>query len=250
MLRRLMLLALFTGLVSPAAAFDGETRGFMLGGGVGGTMAGLPWLDAVAAIVVALMIAKIAWDLLWKSLQELIDTALDAEQVETISETIRDVPGVRSLHMLRTRRHGAEASADVHVQVAPRLSVSEGHMISQAVEDRLIEKVESITDVTVHIDPEDDEQASPCTHLPLRNEILRRLEAWWGGLESPPQVEKVVLHYLGGKVHVDLYLGKPSGTAQELDARATAIREAARQARYQGDANQPEENTAPPAFGI
>jgi hypothetical protein len=38
MLRRLMLLALFTGLVSPAAAFDGETRGFMLGGGVGGAV--------------------------------------------------------------------------------------------------------------------------------------------------------------------------------------------------------------------
>ena len=36
---------------------------------------------------------------------------------------------------------------------------------------------------TVHIDPEDDEFASPCTHLPLRDEILRRLEAQWQSLE-------------------------------------------------------------------
>ena len=203
--------------------------------GVGGTMAGLPWLDAVAAIVVALMIAKIAWDLLWKSLQELIDTALDAEQVETISETIRDVPGVRSLHMLRTRRSGSDALVDVHILVDPRLSVSEGHQIGETVRNRLLQSNDEVTDVTVHIDPEDDEQASPCTHLPLRNEILRRLEACWGGLESPPQVEQVVLHDLGGKVHVDHYLGKPSGTAEELDARATTIREAARQAQDIGE---------------
>jgi hypothetical protein len=119
--------------------------------------------------------------------------------------------------------------------VDPRLSVSEGHQIGETVRNRLLQSNDEVTDVTVHIDPEDDEQASPCTHLPLRNEILRRLEACWGGLESPPQVEKVVLHYLGGKVHVDLYLGKPSGTAEELDARATTIREAARQAQDIGE---------------
>jgi cation diffusion facilitator family transporter len=203
--------------------------------GVGGTMAGLPWLDAVAAIIVALMIAKIAWDLLWKSLQELIDTALDAEQVETISETIRDVPGVRSLHMLRTRRSGSDALVDVHILVDPRLSVSEGHQIGETVRKRLLQGNDEVTDVTVHIDPEDDELASPCTHLPLRDEILRRLEKQWGSLEPPPQVEKVVLHYLDGKVHVDLYLGKQSGTVEELDARATAIREAARQAEDIGE---------------
>jgi cation diffusion facilitator family transporter len=203
--------------------------------GVGGTMAGLPWLDAVAAIVVALMIAKIAWDLLWKSLQELIDTALDAEQVEAISENIRHVPGVRSLHMLRTRRSGSDALVDVHILVDPRLSVSEGHQIGETVRNRLLQDNDEVTDVTVHIDPEDDELASPCTHLPLRDEILRRLEDRWQGLAPLPQVEKVVLHYLDGKVHVDLYLPMMTGTAEELDARASVIREAARQAEDVGE---------------
>jgi cation diffusion facilitator family transporter len=203
--------------------------------GVGGTMAGLPWLDAVAAIVVALMIAKIAWDLLWKSLQELIDTALDAEQVEAISENIRHVPGVRSLHMLRTRRSGSDALVDVHILVDPRLSVSEGHQIGETVRNRLLQDNDEVTDVTVHIDPEDDEMASPCTHLPLWDEILRRLEDRWQGLAPLPQVEKVVLHYLDGKVHVDLYLPMMTGTAEELDARACVIREAARQAEDVGE---------------
>lgn len=203
--------------------------------GVGGTMAGLPWLDAVAAIVVALMITKIAWDLLWKSLQELIDTALDTEQVEAISASIRDVPGVRALHMLRTRRSGSDALVDVHIQVDPRLSVSEGHQIGESVRGCLLEDTDEVTDVTVHIDPEDDEFASPCTHLPLRDEILRRLEAQWQSLEPAPQVEKIILHYLDGKAHVDVYLPLPNAPHQELQALARAVADAARQAQDIGD---------------
>jgi cation diffusion facilitator family transporter len=198
--------------------------------GVGGTMAGLPWLDAAAAIVVALMIVKIAWDLLWQSLQELIDTALDAEQVEAISASIRDVPGVRSLHMLRTRRSGSDALVDVHLQVDPRLSVSEGHQIGETVRNRLLENNDEVTDVTVHIDPEDDEHASPCTQLPLRDEILRRLQAQWRTLEPEPEIDKVVLHYLDGKVHVDVYLPMSARSAGACDERAAAVTAAARQA--------------------
>ena len=203
--------------------------------GVGGTMAGLPWLDAVAAVVVALMIAKIAWELLWKSLQELIDTALDPEQVKAISASIRDVPGVRSLHMLRSRRSGSDALVDVHILVDPRLSVSEGHQIGETVRSRLLQGHDEVTDVMVHIDPEDDELASPCTHLPLRDEILRRLEKQWQSLEPAPQVDKVLLHYLDGRVNVDVYLSMPASPGNEWHVLAGAVSEAARQAKDIGD---------------
>jgi len=197
--------------------------------GVGGTMAGLPWLDAVAAVVVALMIAKIAWDLLWNSLRELIDTALEDEQVAAIRKSIKAVSGVRALHMLRTRRSGSDALVDVHIQVDPALSVSEGHQIGEAVRARLLGEVEEVTDVTVHIDPEDDELASPCTDLPLRDEILRRLERQWAALDSRPAIERVVLHYLNGKVHVDVFL--PLTAAGDQEDLAREVSRAARQAR-------------------
>ena len=44
------------------------------------------WLDAVLAVVVALLIAKIALGLLWDSMQELIDTALPEDQLMAIRE--------------------------------------------------------------------------------------------------------------------------------------------------------------------
>ena len=195
--------------------------------GVLGTMAGYPYLDAVAAIAVGLMIAKIGWDLLWKSLQELIDSALDPKQVEAIRKTILMVDGVRACHLLRTRHSGSDALVDVHILVDPELSVSEGHQIGEAVRWRLIKTVEEVSDVTVHIDPEDDERASSCAGLPLRDEILRRLEQQWQNLGIRERLDKVVLHYLDGKVHIDVFLKDDGQASQQLVGLSTAIREAA-----------------------
>ncbi len=196
--------------------------------GVGGAMVGIPWLDAVGAIGVALMIAKIGWDLLWKSLQELIDTALEPELVENIRQNILAVDGVRTCHMLRTRHSGSDALVDVHILVDPALSVSEGHQIGERVRARLISEMEQVADVTVHIDPEDDELTSPCDHLPLRDEMLRRLHEQWRPLGIEPYIRKVVLHYLDGKVHVDVFLEGPVRPAAELAGLSDSIRAGAR----------------------
>ena len=203
--------------------------------GVLGTMAGFSYLDALAAVAVALMIAKIGWDLLWKSLQELIDTALGPEEVETIRNTIMSVNGVRACHMLRTRHSGSDVLADVHILVDPALSVSEGHQIGEAVRHRLIEMNDDVTDITVHIDPEDDELASPCDHLPLRNEILRRLGQQWQGLEFNAEIQRVVLHYLDGRVDVDVYLPLSEVGADKSGELSVLIRKAASQAEDVGD---------------
>jgi cation diffusion facilitator family transporter len=182
--------------------------------GVGGALLGYVYLDAVAAIIVGLMVIKIGWDLGFAAMMELVDTALEEQQVNEAKRVIMAIDGVRSVHMLRTRRHGAEASADVHVQVPPRISVSEGHMISQTVEDRLIDNVESITDVTVHIDPEDDEDAPTCRGLPLRADATLALEKAWQAERAMPTQYELRLHYLSGRIDVELILPLASFTGQ------------------------------------
>lgn len=203
--------------------------------GVVATMLGYPSFDALAAVAVALMVAKIGWDLLWQSLQELIDTALDPERVEAIRETIMAVDGVRTCHMLRTRHSGSDALVDVHIQVDPALSVSEGHQIGEAVRWRLIKTIDDVSDVTVHIDPEDDELASSCKGLPLRDEVLRRLEQQWQHLDIGERLDKVVVHYLNGKVHVEVFLNSTGEDSQQLADLSAAIREAAQKAQDIGD---------------
>jgi putative SOS response-associated peptidase YedK len=90
--------------------------------------------------------------------------------------------------------------------VDPWLSVSEGHQISQAVIDRLVKEFDEISDVTVHIDAEDDEKAAPCQGLPLRKEAEEMLEARWGEIPGWEKRERVLFHYLDGRIDVDVHL--------------------------------------------
>lgn len=175
--------------------------------GIAGAMAGFPTLDSIAAIGVSLFIAKIGWDISWRSLRELIDTALDPEKVEQIRQTILTVDGVKAVHSLRTRSMGAYALVDVHILVSDsRISVSEGHQISESVMRLLLKEIDEVSDVTVHIDPEDDEVKGTCSHLPLRGEVLHLLDKAFAANKFYPQIKNVTLHYLDGKIHIDLLL--------------------------------------------
>ncbi len=184
--------------------------------GVGGTMAGLPYLDAIAAVIVGVMIAHVSWKLSAPAIRELSDAGLEQERVERIRATILEVSGVRAIHMLRTRKSGGQASMDVHLLVAPWLSVSEGHMISQAVNDRLLTEIDELADVTVHVDPEDDEIGIPCQGLPLRNEAERLLAQSWDGVADYLNHKRLLLHYLDGQIDVEVQF--PLASFRSIDA--------------------------------
>jgi len=171
--------------------------------GVVGSMVGFNYFDALAAIGVALIIAHIGWGLGWNALKELVDTAVDQRQVDSLREHILDVDGVRDLHLLRTRNAGGQVLADVHVEIDADISISEGHHISEKVRSRLLNEIEGVTDVTVHIDPEDDQYESITTLLPLRNELLSRINKQLEGIEETARIERYTLHYLAGKVRVE-----------------------------------------------
>ncbi|PSQ90524.1 MAG: cation-efflux pump, partial [Proteobacteria bacterium SW_6_67_9] len=189
--------------------------------GIAGALSGWPILDAVAAIVVALMIAKVAWDLIHQSLRELVDTGLDAAERARLRDSARAVDGVRHVHTLRSRWMGASVLLDLHVQVGPRISVSEGHRIAEAVAAALRARQPRLGDVLVHVDPEDDTGGGPSNALPLRTELVGRLWQRWTGLAVLGRIEDLTLHYLGGRVHVRLTLAPaPAGSAAGAEAEA------------------------------
>jgi cation diffusion facilitator family transporter len=187
--------------------------------GIGGTLIGFHYLDAVAAVLVAVLIAHMGAKLIWDSARELIDTGLDEEEVERIRETILGVEGVKGLHMLRTRRMAGSALADVHILVPPRVSISEGHQISERVRMVVTDAFEDVVDVTVHIDPEDDEHRPPPMDLPDRTTVLAALHREWAEIPEARQLENVVLHYLGGRVHLELYLPRTTADDPERASR-------------------------------
>lgn len=186
--------------------------------GVLGTMAGLVYLDAIAAIGVSVMIAKVGWDLAWSSLRELVDTGLDDERVAAIQQVIRETPGVRSVHALKTRRMGGSALVDTKVLVSPELTMSEAHQVSEAVRDRVVGRVDEVTDVMVHIDHEGMGDERVTRRLPLREDVTRLLHARWGSLEGVPQPDQITLHY--GRGAIDAHVVFPLetvGSREEAD---------------------------------
>jgi hypothetical protein len=108
--------------------------------------------------------------------------------------------------MLRTRKLGGEAAADVHIQVAPRISVSEGHQIADEVYRAVIASMATLRDVTVHVDPENDEEQLRTVGLPLRPAITEHIRGAWADQPELAAIEQVGLHYLGGRVHVTVTL--------------------------------------------
>jgi cation diffusion facilitator family transporter len=194
--------------------------------GIGGSLLGLAYLDAVAAIVVAAMIVKVGIELAWHSLRELVDTAIDPAVADDIRRVIVGVAGVKALHMLRTRRVGGKALVDVHIIVDDHLSVSEGHQISEAVGARLMKEVAVVSDVMVHIDTEEDVEGPSCAGLPLRDEVLARLQEYFRDIPQARQAHRTTLHYLDGHIDIDLILSLdacPSATsARDLAARVEA----------------------------
>lgn len=174
--------------------------------GIAGTIfLGIPWLDAAAAIIVALMIMYMGSGMIYESVMELIDTALDPERTKEMQAYIQQLDGVENVHMLRTRMMGGRGVADVHVQVGSMISVSEGHHIAERVMHGLQHEFEELHDITVHIDPEDDECVSSCQKLPSRQQILKQLQP---RLEDAGlgKHDKINLHYLDGTMQLDFCL--------------------------------------------
>ncbi len=188
--------------------------------GIGGSLLGFGYLDSVAALIVALMVVKVGGELAWQSLRELVDTGLAAEDLESIRQVILSSSGVKALHLLRTRRVGEQALADVHIIVDDHLSVSEGHQISEMVRAKLIREISPLADVMVHIDTEEDVNVPSGAGLPLRDELQKRLNNYFRDIPEARMIEHMTLHYLNGHIDIELLLPQdaisPSATARQL----------------------------------
>ncbi|MFI3138184.1 MAG: cation diffusion facilitator family transporter [Methylococcaceae bacterium] len=193
--------------------------------GIAGVLLGYPEADGLAAIAVALMVAKIGLSLVLQSVKELVDTSLPEEFVREIRRVVKTTPGVKGIHLLRTRQMGEDAYVDAHIVVDPRISVSEGHVIGDQVRCNLINAFDDVVDVLVHVDPEDDEfevrQDSAVSRTEVQEHLQQHLAELYEG------IEQFRLHYLDGTVEVEVILPHLISTqpeqVEQIKARCAAM---------------------------
>jgi len=187
--------------------------------GVAGAMAGFPWLDSVAALFVAAMVAKIGWSLSWNNLKQLLDTALPADEVAHYRQQLLAMEGIVNIHSLKTRCIGTKHLIEIHLQIDPTLSASEGHFIGNKACKHLQDNNE-IGHIIFHIDTFNDEvEASKAdyTALPNREEIKTRLDNYFRQINANPLPYRLTLYYHVG--HLDLELLLELSHINELKAQ-------------------------------
>lgn len=62
---------------------------------------------------------------------------------------------MQDAHHIRTRGTEGEVYADLHVLVAPRVTVGEAHELSERVERAIMQRFPNVIEVLVHIEPND-----------------------------------------------------------------------------------------------
>ncbi|MET4160378.1 cation diffusion facilitator family transporter [Marinobacterium sp. MBR-111] len=174
---------------------------------VAGAMAGIWWLDALAAVLVALMVGKIGWDLVAKSITELVDTALPEEKVTKLREQVLSVDGVINVHSFKSRRMGSQSLLEMHLQVAPHLSAAEGHFIGDNVVCQLQSRFDDISHIIFHIDTYDDEEFHDevfCPVMPTRPEVSQHLDAIISRILGENPDYELILYYHPEYIDLDI----------------------------------------------
>lgn len=112
------------------------------------------FLDAIAAIAVVFFIIQAGYRIVSPSIQKLIDAGAPPETIERIRKTAEKTPGVIDAHDIRTRYiSDTKLAVDLHILVDGVITVREGHEISHEARKNLYQAFPDISDVVVHIEP-------------------------------------------------------------------------------------------------
>ncbi len=113
-----------------------------------------PFLDPLFAFVVSLWIMKSAVGIFLGVRTELMDGNTDSDLYHAIFDAVRAVPGAGNPHRTRIRKVANLFDIDLDIEVDPSLSVGEAHDIAVEVEREIRNRIDSVFDVMVHVEPE------------------------------------------------------------------------------------------------
>ena len=124
----------------------------VVGIGIMGNLAGYPILDPIAALIVGFMVAKMGWEFGWSAMHDLMDRAVDDQEVAAIRQTLEQTPGVSGVHDVRTRKMGDMIVVDAHIEVDANLTVEAGHDIAVLARQRVMQR-HRVLNMMTHVDP-------------------------------------------------------------------------------------------------
>ena len=115
-------------------------------------------LDPITGCVISVFIFVMAVKMSVPAIKELLDVSLPDDIETKIEETAKSIPGVIDLHELKTRREGPGIVMEGHLVLDSEISLKQAHDISKKVEEALRKEFGSETQISLHLEPEDDSE--------------------------------------------------------------------------------------------
>ena len=116
-----------------------------------GARAGLPILDPLGALVVAVFIGHAGFQIARTTTKILSDQVVMSEA--DLERAVLSVPGVIGCHQIRTRGSADHVFLDLHIWLPPDMRLTDAHELSHVVKDRLMARYPQIADAIIHIEP-------------------------------------------------------------------------------------------------
>ena len=120
---------------------------------LGAVYLGIPMVDPLAAFVIAILIGRTGYELLAEATKVLSDYSRISPSA--IRKVALGVNGVNECHDIRTRGSATDVYVDLRLHVPPDLKIEDAHRLAHNVEDRIKEEFSEVTEVVIHVEPED-----------------------------------------------------------------------------------------------
>jgi len=128
--------------------------------GILGARLGFHYLDPVAGLAVSALIIKMSVSLLRSNVGILMDESPEPALMDEIKAAALEVKGTRAVDSLKVHRRGSAITIDIEVAVDSKLTVEQGHRVAAGVRSRLLNEIEHVQDVMVHVNPYQPERTS------------------------------------------------------------------------------------------
>ena len=111
------------------------------------------FLDNIAALIVALLLIKTAWDIAKPCFAELMEAQIHVDISTTLSKIEEKYDEVKEFHKIRIRRVGNTHFAEMHMLTDGKISVKKAHDITELIKNDLLAVHDDLSDITIHVEP-------------------------------------------------------------------------------------------------
>src|SRR5699024_4045999 len=103
--------------------------------------------DAIAGIVVSVIVIKVGYDLARDSFNVVLEKVLGKEDIKKYQRTVQKIDGVLRIDELLARTHGSYVIIDIKISVDPNITVKNGHDIASQTKGALRDQHVEVEDV-------------------------------------------------------------------------------------------------------